>query len=65
MLLSSTFVFGVRTPERLVHQLDVCAALVREVPMFWLRIQPEGGSARLAEVVDEHLRGVLGAAARR
>ncbi|HEX8646039.1 MAG TPA: hypothetical protein VF715_04010 [Thermoleophilaceae bacterium] len=60
MLLASTFVLGVRTPERLRNQLDVCAALVRDVPLFWLGIDPAAGSRRLAEAVDAHMRGVRG-----
>jgi hypothetical protein len=55
VLLSSTFVLGVQTPRRLLNQLDVCAAIAREVPMFELRVSPGAGAARLAEVVHEHL----------
>ncbi|MDQ3936084.1 MAG: hypothetical protein M3340_15790 [Actinomycetota bacterium] len=57
MLLASTFVLGVRTPERLRRQLDVCAHLFRSVPMFWLTVRD--GSARLAEVVEEHAAKAL------
>lgn len=59
MLLASTFVLGVRTPERLRRQLDVCAELFRSVPMFWLTVQH--GSARLAEVVEDHAARALAA----
>jgi hypothetical protein len=60
LLLSSTFVFGVQSPARLLNQLDVCAALVREVPMFSLEISPDTGSQRLAEMVENHARETLG-----
>jgi hypothetical protein len=54
MLLASTFVFGVRTPERLANQLDVCAALARTVPMFWLEVHGERRAARVADAVIAH-----------
>ena len=58
LLLGSTFVRGVQTPERLLRQLDVCATIARSVPLYWLR--PAGlGSAQLAELVDDHARDVL------
>ncbi|MBV9212635.1 MAG: hypothetical protein JOZ25_03205 [Actinobacteria bacterium] len=57
MLLASTFVLGVTTPERLVNQLDVCAAIAREVPLFRVhaRAAPDAGS--LADAVAERLAG--------
>jgi hypothetical protein len=61
-LLASTFVLGVQTPERLLNQLEVCSALARQVPMFWLDIDRDEGSARLAEKADAHARNVAGAA---
>jgi hypothetical protein len=63
LLLSSTFVLGVQTPERLRNQLDVCATLARAVPMFSLGVSPEAGSRQLADVVERHARATLGAAA--
>jgi hypothetical protein len=62
MLLASTFVLGVQTPERLRNQLDVCADLAREVPLFWLDVAPEGGAARSAAAVADHAGGLRGAA---
>ncbi|HEX8742437.1 MAG TPA: hypothetical protein VF712_04820 [Thermoleophilaceae bacterium] len=58
LLLASTFVLGVRTPERLANQLDVCSALARTVPVFWLRVDAGEGSARLAAAVDDHVRAL-------
>ncbi len=60
LLLASTFVSGVRTPDRLRNQLDVCAALVRQVPLFWLRIAQREGPARLAAAVGDHARELIG-----
>ena len=59
LLLASTFVLGVQTPERLLRQLDVCAAIVRTVPLYRLRVA-SGASAALAERVEAHTREVLG-----
>jgi hypothetical protein len=54
LLLGSTFVLGVQTPDRLLNQLDVCAALAREVPMFRLRIAPGTTARQLAGTVRDH-----------
>ncbi len=59
LLLGSTFVLGVQTPERLRRQLDVCAAIARSIPLFWLRITPDMDSQRLAELVASHARGAV------
>lgn len=37
LLLSSTFNFAIRTPERLVRLLDACGALARSVPILRVR----------------------------
>jgi hypothetical protein len=58
LLLASTFVLGVQTPERLRNQLDVCAALAREVPMFRLRVATGMAAERLAGEVHTHLEGL-------
>lgn len=55
LLLASTFVLGVQTPERLLNQLDVCAAIARQVPMFRLRVGAGVGADRLGEIVHDHL----------
>jgi hypothetical protein len=64
LLLGSTFVLGIQTPERLMRQLDLCAAIVRDVPLFRLRIVPGVGSERLAAIADEHARQALGSEAK-
>lgn len=61
LLLASTFVLGVRTPARLANQLDLCAQLGREVPMFGLEVAQHTGSRHVAEVVEAHVREALGA----
>jgi hypothetical protein len=55
LLLASTFVLGVQTPERLRNQLDVCAAIAAAVSAFDLRVAPGVDAGRLAESVLEHL----------
>lgn len=56
LLLASTFVLGVRTPERLRNQLDVCAAIARSVPAYWLTVGGGRGADELAALVEEHAR---------
>jgi hypothetical protein len=51
MLLAASFVPFIRTTERLIRQLDVCAAIARDVPVAQLEI-PSRFSAR---DVAEHL----------
>ena len=58
LLLASTFVLGVQTPARLRNQLDVCAAIAREVPAFSLSVTSGGDAGTLAATVSEHLEGV-------
>lgn len=57
LLLASTFVLGVQTPERLRNQLDVCAAIARDVPAFGLRVAGMD-AGRLAQEVSGHLAGI-------
>lgn len=57
LLLASTFVLGIRTPERLRNQLDVCARIAREVPSYWLTVGGGRSAQDLAGMVGEHLRG--------
>jgi hypothetical protein len=59
LLLGSTFVLGVKSPERLRNQLDVCARIGESVPLFALRISPDVGSQQLAELVLGHAREVV------
>jgi hypothetical protein len=55
LLLSSTFVVGVQTPQRLLNQLDVCAALARDVPLYRVRVDTHGGAEALAATVLDRL----------
>lgn len=61
-LLASTFVFGVRTPERMRNQLDVCAAIAAGVATYELRVAPGVDAGRLARSVRDHVE-TLGAPA--
>ncbi|HYH54462.1 MAG TPA: hypothetical protein VD761_10055, partial [Solirubrobacterales bacterium] len=45
MLLGSTYVLSVRSPERLANQLGVCAAIANQTPVFDLLI-PNSVTAR-------------------
>jgi hypothetical protein len=56
LLLASTFVLGVRTPERLRNQLDVCARIARDVPSYWLTVGGGHSADDLAGLVHEHAR---------
>ena len=62
VLLASTFVLGVRTPERLRTQLDVCARMARSVPLFSLAIAPGVGAEVAAAMVEEHAHELAGRA---
>jgi hypothetical protein len=55
LLLGSTFVLGVQTPERLRNQLDVCAAIAARVPGFELPVADGVSAEQLAATVHEHL----------
>jgi hypothetical protein len=55
LLLANTFVLGVQTADRLRTQLDVCAALAREVPLVRVRVPSGTSSTTLATEVREHL----------
>ena len=54
-LLASTFVTGVQTPERLLNQLELCAAMAHSLPFYRLRVRPGCGAERLAGAVAEVL----------
>jgi hypothetical protein len=51
VLLGSTFNLSVRSPERLVRHLDLCARIATQVPMFRMRIAPGADATGLAEQV--------------
>ncbi|MFL5913605.1 MAG: hypothetical protein ACJ768_23960 [Gaiellaceae bacterium] len=54
LLLGSSFVASVATPERLARVLDVCAAISQGVPLFRAHVDPDAGSAALAAAIHEH-----------
>lgn len=59
LLLASTFVLGVQTPKRLRNQLDLCAAIAREVPMLQLRVSAGVGASELAARLHEQLHAAV------
>jgi hypothetical protein len=59
-LLASTFNLSVRTPERLVHQLDVAAAIADAGAVHRLRVHPGVDADQLAGTVEEHLLAAVG-----
>lgn len=60
LLLASTFIFSVRTSRRLANQLDVCAALAADVPMFTVPSGSGSSVAALAEAIRGHAERALG-----
>lgn len=59
LLLASTFIFSIRTAQRLANQLDVCAALAAAVPMFTLSVGGQSSPRELAAVLMSHARQEL------
>jgi hypothetical protein len=59
MLLASTYVLSVRSPERLLNQLAICAAIANEVPVFDLLIPNSVPARESAQGLMEHATGVL------
>jgi hypothetical protein len=60
-LLASTFVRGVRTPERLRTQLDICAAISREATLLEVRVGHRTTPAELADALHDRFGGKVGA----
>ena len=56
LLLSSTFVLGVQTPDRLLNQLETCSEIARSVPLFGLTTAAAVDAAGTAEMLHDHLR---------
>ena len=54
MLLGSSFVASVATPDRLARLLEACAAISREVPLFRAHVDPDAGAAGHAAAIHEH-----------
>ncbi len=57
-LLATTFNLSVRTPERLIRQLDTVEALTATERLYRLRVLPGGDATRLAGAVERHLASV-------
>ena len=56
-LLGAGFGSAIRTPDRLVRRLDLCAHLARRIPVFELEAPAERSPNRLAEALLRHARG--------
>ena len=56
-LLGAGFGSAIRTPDRLVRRLDLCAHLARRIPVFELEAPAQGPPRALAEALLEHARG--------
>jgi hypothetical protein len=56
LLLASTFVLGVQTPDRLLNQLETCSAIARAVPIFRLTTAAGLDATGTAELLHDHLR---------
>jgi hypothetical protein len=59
-LLAAGFGSAIRTPDRLVRHLDLCAHLARHIPVFELQAPAHAPPDALAEMVLRHVRGKLG-----
>jgi hypothetical protein len=56
-LLAAGFGSAIRTPDRLVRRLDLCAHLAGHIPVFEVEAPAEAPPDALAEMVLEHVRG--------
>ena len=54
LLLSGAFLTYLQLPERLLRQLELCAAVAATVPTFSVEVPHAFGAARLAEAVRDH-----------
>lgn len=63
MLLGSTYVLSVRSPDRLANQLDLCAAIAASVPIFDLLIPTTVPARDSAAAVLAHASTALAGAA--
>jgi hypothetical protein len=57
LLLGAGFGSAIRTPERLVRRLDLCAHLARRIPVFELEAPAQGSPNAVAEALLDHARG--------
>jgi hypothetical protein len=58
LLLANSFNLYVRTPERIVNQLDVASRLAETVPLFTVRIPVGAAASDVARTVTEHAEGL-------
>lgn len=54
LLLSGAFLTYLQLPERLMRQLELCAAVAASVPTFSVGVPHDFGAARLAEAIRCH-----------
>lgn len=59
-LLAATFNLSVRTPKRLIRQLDVVEALIESGRVYRLRVLPGIDATQLSEMVEQHLIAEFG-----
>lgn len=55
LLLANTFGLSLRMPERLHRQLDLCARVAREIPIFDVQVPASVGAATLADQIERHV----------
>jgi len=53
-LLGAAFGSAIKTPERLVRRLDLCAHLARHIPVFELEAPPNAPPHAIAEALLDH-----------
>jgi hypothetical protein len=54
LLLASSYNFVIRTPDRMIRHLDVCARLARTARVFRIALPPDLGPVEVAEAVEAH-----------
>lgn len=59
ILMASTFVLTLATPDRLQNLLDVCAEIASSVPAHRVRVEPGTDARALAARLDAHARALL------
>jgi hypothetical protein len=59
LLLGNAFLPYLRDADRLRRQLDVCAAIARDTPLYQVRVGASATSALVADVVLAHAESVL------
>ncbi|MEX0815873.1 MAG: hypothetical protein WD027_00370 [Gaiellales bacterium] len=57
LLLSSTFIWYLRSPQRLLRHLDACARLARTARVFHVRIPASSPARAVASEIEHHIRG--------